>query len=62
MAEILAPLSLLIPAFSLVCTPPPLSIRLLRAYIAPLPTEKTVPMLRFQVLAPYIIGASLLDQ
>ncbi len=37
MAEILTPLSLLIPAFSLVCSPPPLSIWLQRAYIAPLP-------------------------
>ena len=36
-AEILTPLSLLMPAFSLVCRPPPLSIRLLPSYIAPLP-------------------------
>ena len=34
----LTPLSLLMPAFSLVCSPPPLSrVRLLPAYIAPLP-------------------------
>ena len=37
MAEFLTLLALLIPAFSLVCSPPPLSIRLLPAYIAPLP-------------------------
>ena len=36
--EFLTPLSLLMPAFSLVCSPPPLSrVRLLPAYIAPLP-------------------------
>ena len=35
--EFLTPLSLLMPAFSLVCCPPPLPIRLLPAYIAPLP-------------------------
>ena len=39
MVEILTPLSLLIPAFSLVCTPRPLSITLQRAYIAPLPID-----------------------
>ena len=33
----LASLSLLMPAFSLLCSPPPLPIRLLPAYIAPLP-------------------------
>ena len=38
-AEFLAPLSLLMPAFSLLCSPPPLPIRLLPAYIAPLPIE-----------------------
>ena len=37
--EFLAPLSLLMPAFSLPCSPPPLPIRLLPAYIAPLPIE-----------------------
>ena len=37
MVEILTPLSLLMPAFSLVCSPPPLSIWLQPAYIAPLP-------------------------
>ena len=36
-AEILAPLSLLMPAFSLVCSPPPLSIWLQPAHDAPLP-------------------------
>ena len=36
-AEFLAPLSLLMPAFSLLCSPPPLPLWLLPAYIAPLP-------------------------
>ena len=36
-AEFLAPLSLLMPAFSLPCCPPPLPIWLLPARIAPLP-------------------------
>ena len=36
-AQILTVLSLLIPAFSLVYSPPLLSIRLLRVYNAPLP-------------------------
>ena len=35
----LASLSLLMPAFSLLCSPPPLSVRLLPAYIAPLPMQ-----------------------
>ena len=35
--KFLTSLSLLMPAFSLVCSPPPLSIWLLPAYIAPLP-------------------------
>ena len=39
MAEILTPLSLLIPAFSLVCTPRPLPLTLQRAHIAPLPID-----------------------
>ena len=63
MAEFLTLLALLIPAFSLVCSPPPLSIRLLPAYIAPLPiTSSVIPKLRCQVLAPLIFGASSLDQ
>ena len=37
-AEFLAPLSLLMPAFSLLYSPPPLPIWLLPVYIAPLPT------------------------
>ena len=37
MVKFLTSLSLLIPAFSLVCSPPPLTIWLQRAYIAPLP-------------------------
>ena len=35
--KFLAPLSLLMPAFSLLYSPPPLSMRLLPVYIAPLP-------------------------
>ena len=41
-AEILAPLSLLMPAFSLVCAPPPLSIWLQRTYNALLPLQLLV--------------------
>ena len=37
--EVLAPLSLLMPEFSLVYSPPSLSVRLLPVYIAPLPIE-----------------------
>ena len=40
--EFLAPLSLLMPAFSLVCNPSPLPLRLLLAYIAPLPIRLLV--------------------
>ena len=42
MVKFLTSLSLLIPAFSLVCSPPPLSIRLLPSYIAPLPIHLRV--------------------
>ena len=42
MVRILTSLSLLMPAFSLVCSPPPLSIGLLPANIAPLPIPVTV--------------------
>ena len=42
MVEILTPLSLLMPAFSLVYSPPPLPIWLLPVYIAPLPIPVTV--------------------
>ena len=61
-AKFLALLSLLMPAFSLVCCPQPLSILLQPAYIAPLPILKNIPKLRCQVLAPVILGAPLLDQ
>ena len=61
--EFLAPLSLLMPAFSLLYSPPPLSLRLLPVYIAPLPIYYSyIPKLRCQVLAPIIFGASSLDQ
>ena len=63
MAEFLTLLALLIPAFSLVYSPPPLSIWLQRVYIAPLPIIfKIIPKLRCQVLAPIIFGALSLDQ
>ena len=52
----LACLSLLIPAFSLLCRPPLLSLRLLPTYYAPLPLAHTLihtnPKLRWCVLAP----------
>ena len=48
MVWVLATLSLLMPAFSLVCSPQPLSILLLPAYIAPLPIDNylSIPKLR----------------
>ena len=61
-AKFLASLSLLIPAFSLVCGPPCLSIRLQPAYNAPLPRAYAHPSLRCHVLAPDIFGAQPLDQ
>ena len=61
-AEFLAPLSLLMPAFSLLYNPPLLPVRLLLVYIAPLPIPYGIPKLRCQVLAPLIFGATSLDQ
>ena len=60
--RILTYLSLLMPAFSLVYNPLPLSLQLQLVYIAPLPMYCYIPKLRCQVLAPIIFGASLLDQ
>ncbi len=54
-------LSLLIPAFSLPCGPPPLAARLPPACNAPLPTACAVPGLRQCVSAPDIFGAGPLD-
>ena len=49
----LACISLLIPAFSLLCSPPLLPLRLLPAHYAPLPlTHNVSPKLRWCVLAP----------
>ena len=61
-AEFLAPLSLLMPAFSLLYNPPLLPVRLPLVYIAPLPIPNGIPKLRCQVLAPLIFGATSLDQ
>ena len=61
-AEFLAPLSLLMPAFSLLYNPPLLPVRLPLVYIAPLPIPYGIPKLRCQVLAPVIFRASSLDQ
>ena len=61
--RILTLLSLLIPAFSLPCPPPLLSVWLLRSCNAPLPTRlSAVPRLRCRVSAPEIFGAGPLDQ
>ena len=61
--RILTFLSLLIPAFSLPNSPPPLSVRLLRVGIAPLPCCIFIqhPELRRCVSAPDIFGAGPLD-
>ena len=48
----LACLSLLIPAFSLLCRPPVLPLWLLPTYYAPLPLHCCNPKLRWCVLAP----------
>ena len=48
----LAQVSLLIPAFSLLCRPPSLPLRLLPAHNAPLPMSFDIPLLRCRVLAP----------
>ena len=53
--------SLLIPAFSLPCSPQLLPVLLRPACNAPLPTLK-VPQLRWRVSAPDIFGAGPLDQ
>ena len=55
-------LSLLIPAFSLHNSPPPLSVWLRPVINAPLPMYKYIPELRCRVSAPDIFGAGPLDQ
>ena len=61
--RILTLLSLLIPAFSLLNSPPPLPVRLLRVNNAPLPIHAfaCIPGLRCRVSAPDIFGAGPLD-
>ena len=61
--KFLAYISLLIPAFSLLCRPQLLPVLLLPAYDAPLPLMLNMnPKLRWCVLAPDIFGAQSLDQ
>ena len=60
--KFLACISLLIPAFSLLCRPQLLSVLLLPAHYAPLPIALAIPKLRWRVLAPFIFGAQSLDQ
>ena len=59
--RILTFLSLLIPAFSLPCSPQLLPVLLLPACYAPLPILYRIPKLRCGVLAPDIFGAGPLD-
>ncbi len=59
--RILTFLSLLIPAFSLLSSPPLLTVWLHPAYNAPLPMYYYIPQLRCRVLAPDIFGAGSLD-
>ena len=59
--RILTFLSLLIPAFSLLNSPPLLTVWLLRVNNAPLPIVFTIPKLRCRVSAPDIFGAGPLD-
>ena len=58
----LAHISLLIPAFSLLYSPPVLSVWLQSVHYAPLPLHCCNPKLRWCVLAPDIFGAQSLDQ
>ena len=61
--KFLAYISLLIPAFSLLCRPRILSVPLQPAHYAPLPLMLYMnPKLRWCVLAPDIFGAQSLDQ
>ena len=60
--KFLAYISLLIPAFSLLCRPRILSVPLQPAHYAPLPLAYASPKLRRCVLAPDIFGAQSLDQ
>ena len=61
--RILTFLSLLIPAFSLQYSPRLLTVPLRPVFNAPLPIIfKTIPELRWRVLAPDIFGARPLDQ
>ena len=60
--KFLAYISLLIPAFSLLCRPRILSVPLQPAHYAPLPLTFVNPKLRRCVLAPDIFGAQSLDQ
>ena len=63
--KILTSFSLLIPAFSLLSSPPLLPVWLRSANNAPLPTYRNfsffVPKLRCRVSAPDIFGAGPLD-
>ena len=63
--KILTSISLLIPAFSLLSSPPLLTVWLRSANNAPLPTYRNlgffVPKLRCRVSAPDIFGAGTLD-
>ena len=59
--RILTFLSLLIPAFSLPCSPQLLPVLLLPACYAPLPILYRIPKLRCGVSAPDIFGAGPLD-
>ncbi len=59
--RILTFLSLLIPAFSLRCSPRLLTVPLRRASNAPLPMTCVIPELRCRVSAPDIFGAGPLD-
>ena len=60
--KFLAYISLLIPAFSLLCRPQFLPVLLLPVHDAPRPITFVIPKLRWCVLAPDIFGAQSLDQ
>ena len=67
---VLADMTLLIPAFSLLCAPPVLAIRLLRPQNAPLPlarlalegSDDAIHSFGTMLEPRYVVGATALDQ
>ena len=64
MCLVLTDMTLLIPAFALLCAPPVLAVGLLRPENAPLPSQGDLGIPSFgKMLEPrYVVGARALDQ